>query len=113
MSNKTALQEALELIDKECQWYYSALNNQGNYTDDAIIACKTAVTDLEKIKEKIKSELLEKEKQQIMEAWLNERDMTWINSNGEDATIEDLKPNAEDYYNSKYGNNGTTNKKDR
>lgn len=49
--------------------------------------------------------LLEKEKQQIIEAWLNERDMTWINSNGEDATLEDLKPNAEEYYNSKYVNN--------
>ncbi|WP_407491687.1 hypothetical protein [Elizabethkingia anophelis] len=97
MSNKTALQELILKLRENTP----PLDKEPDYYRYFRMANENAI--------KMAEYLLEKEKQQIMEAWLNERDMTWINSNGEDATIEDLKPNAEDYFNSKYENNGTTN----
>ncbi|MDE5507758.1 hypothetical protein KRE40_03715 [Elizabethkingia meningoseptica] len=110
MSNKTVLQE---LQDKISNLEKLSNNISPDYPNDVryLTGYKDALNSVRKIIDE--SNILEKEKQQIMDSWLNERDMTWINSRGEDATIEDLKPNAEDYYNEKYGNNGTTNKEDR
>ncbi|WP_407498848.1 hypothetical protein [Elizabethkingia anophelis] len=95
MSNKTALQELIEKLESEL--YELDTKCDISEINDGVRFAYNHILTL------IDDGILEKEKQQIMEAWLSERDMTWINSNGEDATIEDLKPNAEDYFNSKYG----------
>lgn len=85
MSNKTALQELIEDIEaykEEAMTYHNIRELTAlNYV---LIKC---------------SLLEEKEKQQIMEAWLNQRDLAFLNNEGNGfAAIEDLENYAEEYY---------------
>ncbi|MCT4288179.1 hypothetical protein HZP25_15865 [Elizabethkingia anophelis] len=101
MSNKTALQE---LQGKISNLEKLSNNISPDYPNDVkyLTGYKDALNSVRKIINE--SNILDKEKQQITEAWIDGRKPVYKN-----VPNFDLSKKGEDYFNSKYENNGTTN----
>ncbi|HFK5563456.1 TPA: hypothetical protein ACGZ9C_003124 [Elizabethkingia anophelis] len=101
MSNKTALQE---LQDKISNLDKLSSNISPDYPNDVryLTGYKDALNSVRKIIDE--SNILEKEKQQIMKSYNDGySNCTW------DLSCKTEMISKEEYFNSKYGNNGTTN----